>query len=145
MHSPQINRVPKFGEELLAVGCRVLWSASVAHTIGTGNEDLCLWPLSQHLRQRSHEDVEPAIRLEIAGAVGDDFLPRRKAEPVGQPQARGLVRPGETRGAYCRLCHWGAVCPQSAASKPRRLTALRIRSRIAASASAGNSASKSIS
>jgi hypothetical protein len=35
--------------------------------------------------------MEPAIGLEIARAVGDDLLLRRKAKPATQPQTRGRV------------------------------------------------------
>src|SRR6516162_144585 len=74
MHSPQIERAAQLGKQLCPVVGGFLASAPVADPVAAHDENLCLRSLFENSRQGPHENMEPAIRFEVARAVGDDFI-----------------------------------------------------------------------
>src|SRR5215467_11940187 len=74
MHSRAIKGVAHFRQHDFPPSLSGLRRRSVADPICSDNDDMRLWSLAQQTRQATHEDMEAAIRLEVAVDEGDHLI-----------------------------------------------------------------------
>src|ERR1700745_4088998 len=97
MDAPKVEFAVQLSEKLSSVARGFFWPASIADAVGADNQYLRSRPLLEHSWQGAHEHVKSAIRLEVAGAIGQDLVRPRKAGPAAQPETRGRIRVHERR------------------------------------------------
>ncbi len=92
VHPSQIALPVQLAEQLYRVAGSVFGSAPIAHAVTTDDQHLRPRPLFEHSRQSAHENMKPAIRLEIPRAIGHDLIRPRQAATAAQPETCRRVR-----------------------------------------------------
>src|SRR5919202_238373 len=90
---PQIEPAVQFSEQLRPITAGVLGSAPITDAVATDDQYLRCRPPFEDFGQSAHEDVEPAIGFEIAGAEGHNLIRAGQAAAVAEPEPGRRIRP----------------------------------------------------
>src|SRR5215472_2707307 len=86
MHPPQIEPAVELGEQPRPVAGGAVGAAPIADPVAADDQHLRPRALFEDLWQCAHEDMKPAIGLEVARAVGEDLVSAGQAAAAAEPQ-----------------------------------------------------------
>src|SRR5437762_11991641 len=86
MNATQIEPTVQLVKHVFAPAGGLLGAPAVADAVAADDDDAGVRPLLEHFGKRPHENMETAVRLQVARAVGDDLIAWRKGNAAPQPQ-----------------------------------------------------------